>query len=369
MTFNHYILFLKMNAKIIFLIFFIQPFFISCQSESSDEMKVEVVASHSNIGTTSVVPVQLSESKIQNFPFQILALGKITASIQAKMSFKTSGTIEKILISNGSKVKESQILAILENEQQKIVLQQAKDILLDARLELNKLVLEYGGKDRDTNSVSKRILENIKSKSGLNKALTNLRDAQLKLENTFIKAPYSGVIANLKTKEFNPSTSNEPFCVILSHENLVVEVSILESELEIIQLGQPAKIKSLAYPDRLYNGVITEINPFVSDQGLILLKVKIIHPDQYLLEGMNCQVIIEKILKSQVIVPKEAIVERSGKKVVFVYENGVAKWNYVTISHENSQEVAISEGLSGGQKVIVKGNLNLGHDAKVEIIH
>jgi RND family efflux transporter MFP subunit len=148
---------------------------------------------------------------------------------------------------------------------------------------------------------------------------------------------------------------------------MVVEVSILESELSVVTLGQVAKVKSLAYADRNYIGKVSEINPMVNEQGLVLIKVRIQNPDQYLLEGMNAQVIIEKKLQNQIIVPKEAVVERSGKKVVFVYENGFAKWNYVTIAHENSQEVAISEGIKAGQKVIVEGNLNLGHDAKVLI--
>lgn len=358
-----------MHLQHTILLFFFISIFAACQNMSRNEQEAEAIASRSAITASNVVAVQVTESKIQHFPLQVLTTGKISAFVQTKINFKTTGVIEKILIKNSSFVKEGQLLANLENEQQRIALQQAIDILQDARLELNKLVLEYGGRDRDTNSVSKRILENIKSKSGFNKALTNLQDARLKLENTYIRAPYSGVIANLKTKAFNAASSNEPFCSILSKENMVVEVSILESELGIISLGQRAKIKSLAYPDRIYVGVISEINPWVNEQGLVLLKIKIINPDQFLLEGMNAQVIIEKILEKQVVIPKEAIVDRSGKKVVFVYENGLAKWKYVTISHENSQDVAISQGLSVGQKVIVKGNLNLGHDAHVEIVH
>jgi hypothetical protein len=53
--------------------------------------------------------------------------------------------------------------------------------------------------------------------------------------------------------------------------------------------------------------------------------------------------------------------------VVFAYENGLAKWNYVSITHENETSVVISEGLKAGALVIIEGNLNLGHDAKVEI--
>ena len=82
---------------------------------------------------------------------------------------------------------------------------------------------------------------------------------------------------------------------------------------------------------------------------------------------MNARIIIEKTLLNQLVVPKSAVVERSGRKVVFAYENGLAKWNYVSIAHENETSVVISEGLKAGAFVIIEGNLNLGHDAKVEI--
>ncbi|MBC7408263.1 MAG: efflux RND transporter periplasmic adaptor subunit [Arcicella sp.] len=337
----------------------------ACQPNNSEQIKEEEGKSKVSQTTENVVTVKLAESKIKSFPLQVMATGKVTALTQAKINFKTTGIIEKIMVQNSATVKAGQILAVLDNAQQRITLQQAQDHLQDTRVELNKLLLEFGGKDRDTTSVSNRIMENIKAKCGFTKALTNLRDAQLKLEYTYLKAPYAGVIANLKTKAYNSTLTTEPFCTILSRESLVVEVSILESELGIITLGQVAKVKSLVYSERNYVGKVSEINPLVNEQGLVLIKVRIQNPDQYLLEGMNAQIIIEKNLQNQIVIPKEAVVERSGKKVVFVYENGLAKWNYVTVAHENSQEVAISEGLKVGQKVIVEGNLNLGHDAKV----
>jgi multidrug resistance efflux pump len=125
-----------------------------------------------------------------------MTTGEVTALTQAKINFKSSGVIEKIMVANSAVVKAGQVLAILDNEQQRIALQQAQDVLQDCRVELNKLLLEFGGKDRDTTSVSNRIMENIKAKSGIIKALTNVRDAQFKLENTYLKAPYAGVIAN-----------------------------------------------------------------------------------------------------------------------------------------------------------------------------
>ena len=94
-------------------------------------------------------------------------------------------------------------------------------------------------------------------------------------------------------------------------------------------------------------------------------KARIARPDRNLFEGMNVRVVIERRLPNQIVIPKSAVVERSGRKVVFTVEDGLAKWHYVTVAHENDEEVAIGEGLRAGERVIVSGNLNLGHDAPV----
>ncbi|MCP3930198.1 MAG: hypothetical protein GY705_13985 [Bacteroidetes bacterium] len=47
--------------------------------------------------------------------------------------------------------------------------------------------------------------------------------------------------------------------------------------------------------------------------------------------------------------------------------SSLSKWNYVTIAYENSTYIAISEGLSAGQFIIIDGNLNLDHDAEIQI--
>nr|MCU0394222.1 efflux RND transporter periplasmic adaptor subunit [Thermoflexibacter sp.] len=169
-------------------------------------------------------------------------------------------------------------------------------------------------------------------------------------------------------KPHNLAPTTEPFCTLLSRDNLVVEISILESELSNLQIGQGAKIQSLAMSAKKYEGKVIEINPFVNEQGLVLVKVKIENADSALLEGMNVNVMIEEELSDYISIPKTAVVERSGRKVVFSYESGLAKWHYVTVAHENSTQVAISEGLKAGEQVIIDGNLNLGHDAPVEVI-
>jgi RND family efflux transporter MFP subunit len=348
--------------KIFSILILSSLFVISCIQKKRKEVK-EVL----NFNSTNENGVFTAISKLKPFPLQLNANGQIKAQNQSQLFFKAMGEIVQINISNNSYVKAGQILAVLDNRQAKVAIQIAKVQLNKANFAINKMILEYGGKDGDTTSVKPRFLENMKLQSGYYEAYTALYTAQLQYDNTYLRAPYAGIVANLKTKAHNQASSSEPFCTVISSNILAAEAFILESELETVQIGQSAKIQPLAYLDKTNFGRVFEINPQVNLQGLVAIKIRINNPDKYLLDGMNAKIVIEKVIPNQIVIPKTAVVERSGRKVVFTYENGLAKWHYVTIAHEKETEVAISEGLKAGEMVITEGNLNLGHDAAVTL--
>ncbi len=318
------------------------------------------------------VAVEVVAARVQPFSLTLLANGRVVAQSQSKLNFRSNGVIEKILVRNGGAVQAGQLMAQLENREARLAVQQAALQVAEARVEINDLLISQGGRKADSTSVKPDVWVYIKLRSGYERAVLALQKAQNDLENTYLRAPYAGVVANLKVKPYNSSAMSEAFCTLLSREAVWVEFSVLETELVAVQIGQMAQVTPVAYNDKVYRAQVIEINPLVNEQGLVQVKAKLQNADKQLFEGMNARVRVEKPLAAQLVVPKEAVVERSGRKVVFTYEAendtlGLAKWHYVTVTHENETQVAISEGLKAGEKVIVEGNLNLGHDAKVKL--
>ena len=70
----------------------------ACQSNNSVEQKEEEGKSKVSQTSENVVTVKLAASKIKSFPLQVMATGKVTALTQAKINFKSSGVIEKIMV-------------------------------------------------------------------------------------------------------------------------------------------------------------------------------------------------------------------------------------------------------------------------------
>jgi hypothetical protein len=112
---------------------------------------------------------------------------------------------------------------------------------------------------------------------------------------------------------------------------------------------------------------VTEINPAIDKNGMVRVKAVISNPGNKLFEGMNIRVKLQRSLGKQLVIPKEALVLRTNKKVVFIYNDGMAKWVYVQTGLENSTGYVITEGLSEGDSVIYEGNINLAHETPVVI--
>lgn len=302
----------------------------------------------------------------KTFVAQTITNGKVLASQEIPLSFQGQGIIDNIRIRNGEVIKPGQLLASLQNDTQELALLEAQLQLEESRVEINDQLITQGGKRGDTVSVSREVFAYIKLRSGYNRALLTVQKARLELDKTFLYAPIGGTVANLTISTFSTTPTDKPFCTLLNRNEMLVRCTILETELGTVQLGQMARVEPVGIFGATYVARVVDINPMVSAQGLVDVTIRIIKPDSRLLTGMNVRVLIEKNFPDKLTVPKEAVVERNARKVVFTFKDGLAKWHYVITGQENDSEIIITEGLEAGEEVIVKGNLNLGHDARVE---
>ena len=136
--------------------------------------------------------------------------------------------------------------------------------------------------------------------------------------------------------------------------------------MPLIKTGDKVTVTPFAMPDGRTNGYISEINPLVDENGVVRVKAAVVNSGR-LFEGMNVRVSIQRSLGKQLVVPKEAVVLRSGKQVVFKLVEGKANWVYITTGLENADNYTVIDGLKEGDIIITGGNINLAHESPVEI--
>ena len=189
----------------------------------------------------------------------------------------------------------------------------------------------------------------------------------MELEKSTIKAPISGRIADLKVRTGSLVNSGDELFEIINIGQLELKVKVLESDINLISIGQKAEIYPVggSFPD--LTGIVRSINPKVDENGLVQVSI-LVTASKGLLPGMNARAIIRAPQNNSLVVPKEALVYRSNRPVVFTIENNESKWNYVEVGKDNGREVEILSGIEAGMAVITSNNLQLAHQAPVQII-
>lgn len=299
------------------------------------------------------------------FTWYIESNGKIEAAQVAELKFKAEGLLQELNIRNGKWAKKGALLARLEDSEAQLALKKARSSLKMAQFEYQSLMLNYGENELNSKH-GDNIRESLRHNSGLEDAEIAREEARLRLAHTMITAPFTGLIANVQYKAGNYVNAGDKLCDIYNPGKLEVVSYILESELSRLNIGQKAKITPLSGSGEAFEAILTEINPQVNTAGLIDLKLTVQNP-RGLLPGMNVVISLTIPQEEMLVIPKEAVVVRSGRQVVFVAEEGLAKWHYVTTGLDNGEEVEIVEGMVEGMEVIISNNLQLAHDAQVKI--
>jgi RND family efflux transporter MFP subunit len=335
---------------------------LSCNSEKPVNQDGNLTSTDRSI----VKKVNAIFPKSETFQQQIISNGKIEALQKSELRFKSGDRIVRINVKNGDFVVKGKLLANLDNA---LLLNSIEKAKIDLEQAENKLVQEkinYGISDVKDSEIDSVILKNLKFKSGLQEAKNKLENAQMLYDQTVLRAPFSGLVANLDTKEGNYITTNDIFCAIISQDKLEVTFNILESELSYVSKNQKISLTSFSKDSETHIGKVTEINPLVDNNGFIKVKARLDSKSKMLFDGMNTKVILNNPIKNALIVPKEALVLRSNKQVVFTIEDNKAHWNYVEIIAENATHYALKEGsINTDNMIIISGNLNLSHDAPV----
>ncbi len=319
----------------------------------------------------TVLPDEANEVTIMNlhasdFNHELISNGKLSARRSVDIRFESAEPIAAIHVRNGDRVTKGQKLAELSPFRLANKTAQAKDALERARLELQDVLIGQGYLLEDSAKVPPATMQLVRVKSGYDQAEAQYRLALYEQERAALTAPFDGIVANLFAKPFNTASTSEVFCTVIDPASLEAAFTVLESELPLIKNGDRVQVSPFAAADLHTEGRITEINPLVDANGMVQVKAAVTGKSN-LFEGMNVRVSVQRALGKQLVIPKSALVLRSGKQVVFTLVDNKAYWNYVRTGLENAGYFTIEEGLKEGDIVITGGNINLAHESPVVI--
>ena len=351
--------------RIVLLAAILFPLLFSCKGKADDADAARAVpVAEKNLVDTMTLRRTL-------FSREIVSNGVLEGARRAELAFAASGTVAKVYVHNGSRVQKGSPIAELDTEALTLALANARQSLERSRLDYLDRLVSYGY-GSDTTQIPGDLRDAARIRSGYSAAELAVRTAELNLRGAVLRAPFSGVVANLKVKPWEQASGT--VCVIIDDGTFDVRFPLLESELPAIAVGRGVAVAPFIDPEARYEGRIREINPFVDAKGQVDV-VASVRGARGLVEGMNVKLFLRSEGTPRLVVPKSAVVMRDGYDVIFTLDTASmkAQWLYVDIVESNSTHHAVTGSerkrteVSEGVVVITSGNLNLADGSAVEI--
>ncbi len=312
----------------------------------------------------------------------LTASGYVVARRKAVVSAKIQGRLAELRVEEGSLVRQGEVLARLESADYEASLARSRAAVTRAEADLSEVRRQLRVADslRRQDVLDQDSLEAAQSRvrvaeAGLEQARAEQVFSQAQLDNTVIRAPFSGVVVKKMAEVgesvapippgVNLSTSSGAIVALADLATLEVEVDVAEANVARLGADQPAEVTVEAFPDKRFKAVLRQVIPTADrTKATVQVKVTILDKDKDLKPEMSAKV---NFLESAqpavaaggpppppvVMVPKEAIASRDGQPVVFeVTGEGKVRQRAVKLGSARQDQQVVQQGLVGGETLV-----------------
>jgi membrane fusion protein, multidrug efflux system len=308
--------------------------------------------------------VSTTKAGISDWQPQIEAVGSMRAVSGADLSLEVAGVVEEINFQSGDDVEQGKVLLRLRDEDDV-----AKLKSLQAVADLSQITYDRDVRQLNAKAVAQAIVDNDAANLRNNRALVDQQKAIV--DKKSLRAPFSG---RLGVRQVDLGQYLAPGTVIVTLQALhpiYADFLLPQQSLDKIKVGQQAKVKVDTYPDRIFVGKITAINPKVeSSSRNVQVRATLDNPEHKLLPGMFATVDIDVgSMQRLVTLPQTAISYNPYGNLVYVVDDKgkgsdgkpmlAARQTFVTTGATRGDQVSVLKGVKEGDTIVTGGQMKL----------
>jgi RND family efflux transporter MFP subunit len=327
-----------------------------------------------------VVSVEVAKAERKPVPVDVDSIGTVTPISSVALKSRLETTIVAVHFEDGAKVNEGDLLFTLDSRQIDAQIEQAAGMLAKDQAQLE-------GAQRDLKRYNDLIGKGATTQVNVDNAKTqadiligSIKADQAALDNlkvqksyTSIRAPFSGRIsaANVKVGNFVRPADTAPLAVINQMAPVYVTFAIPQRVLvdlrEAMASGSSKVIATIPGHQTSEDGKVAMVeNSVDSTTGMVTVRGVMENANETLWPGILVATRLTIRTENAVVLPTVAVQRSQSGNYVFVVKDGVAKVNPVKVDRTLQGQSVITEGLSGGEDVVVDGQLLLSDGTRVE---
>lgn len=330
------------------------------------------------------VTVEMTTARLGDAPVQLSAIGQIVSSHSVAVRPQVSGTLLKVLFTEGERVSQGDRLFEIDAEPYRAALAQAQAQLASAQAavsaaeaqEQRLLPLSEKGYVTAQELLDAKAAAQ-QARASVQLASANLRSAQVNVDRTVIRAPISGRTGSLAVRSGNLLTASEatPLVTINQMQPVHAEFSAPQSQLAALQQALAAGPVSVSVSAQTGLPALAEGRLLFVDNridpatGTVKLKAGFANPDEALWPGSFASfTILLAVEKNQVLVPEIAVQPGADGSFVYVVDgDSKAQLTPVAVARQLDNDVVITAGLRGGERLVARAPRDLKPGATVQL--
>ncbi|MCK0132178.1 efflux RND transporter periplasmic adaptor subunit [Flavobacteriaceae bacterium F08102] len=303
-----------------------------------------------------------------NFP------ARIEGEVNSEVRPKVSGYIKKVHVTEGTTVKQGQLLFSLETNSLSEQANAAKAAVNAAQVEVNRLIPLV-----EKNIISAVQLETAKAQ--LAQAKANYQSVSANISYANVKSPVDGVVGSINyrkgalvsAQDPSPLTSVSSIKQVYAYFSMnekdyidfiaAAEGNTLKEKIKKFPKVKLQLVNGSTYP---HEGVIETIAGDINKHtGTISFRAKFDNKEGLLRNGSSGVVLVPQLHKDATVIPVQSTFEQQGKHLVYVIEDNTLVPQTVEVITSANQLYAIQSGLSEGQTILAKGFNKVRSGAKI----
>jgi HlyD family secretion protein len=295
-------------------------------------------------------------------PPLLTATGYLVANKQSKITPKISGKVIRLNFDVGDKVRQGQVLAVLESTNMQAQLDEANASLSEAQREFDRQSALW-----KQGVTSKALLDAAEAQ--LKAARARVDQVSINMGDMVVRAPFTGTIATKNTEvgevissvtlgQVSGTLPAGAICTLVDLNTLEVEADVNESNIGQLHEGQPAEVTVDAFPGQKWNGILRQIIPTADRaKATVKVKVRILNPGERLLPEMSSTANFLNAARSDAELHEPArIWLASGVivdgRVATVDQEKRVHWKSVTTGMKRENRTEITGGIREGERVV-----------------
>jgi HlyD family secretion protein len=369
-------------------------------------------------------PVEIQQAVRSDLVQTVVASGRIITPQRASVGVVITGRVARIPVEQGQSVKSGDVLIVLDDEDERAAVAQARGAVAQAEARLRQLrevslpaaeqalvqaqanltqarqQYERAKELKAKGFVSQAALDDAQrnldvaesqlraaklqvatnrpsgsdfalAQTALAQARANLGVAQAKLDQTVILAPVDGTLIARSVEPGNVVQAGKELMALAPEGETQVVVQIDEKNLAQLRIGQHALASADAFPKERFEAVLVYINPGIDAlRGSVEVKLRVPKPPAYLRQDMTVSVDIEVARRAgTVVVPADTVRDAgSAQPWVLAVDGGRAVRRAVKLGLKGDGRVEVLEGVAPGDRLISASQAMVGSGQRVRAV-